>query len=386
MRGAADTDLLILGGGLAGLSLAAGLAESARAPRTLVIEPRDTYSDDRSWCFWADQAEPLGALAERSWPRWSFSGHSDERVEHHLPDRPYLYLRASRVYETALAAMARNPAVSLHTGTRAGALTSSATGFEVETDRGTVRARHVVDTRPPAAGRLDGARLFQCFAGREIKASGPVFETGCAELMGDMRADAHGFAFAYTLPLSPTRALVEATRFAPRRLDDTILEADLDHIFKSRGLDGARVLRREAGVLPMGLPGSPERPGPLVRAGTGGGGLRAASGYGFLRIRSWARVCAASILAGAGPVGHPREPRLRRVMDDLFLKVLQADPERAPGLFMALARSLPADAFVRFMSDEARPADLARVVTCLPPGPFLHAALAGRARQAEAVS
>ncbi len=46
-------DLLILGGGCAGLSLASRLAEFGKdAPKVLIIEQRESYTNDRTWCFW----------------------------------------------------------------------------------------------------------------------------------------------------------------------------------------------------------------------------------------------------------------------------------------------------------------------------------------------
>jgi len=46
-------DLAILGGGCAGLSLARELAANQVKRSVIVIEPRQAYEDDRSWCFWA---------------------------------------------------------------------------------------------------------------------------------------------------------------------------------------------------------------------------------------------------------------------------------------------------------------------------------------------
>jgi len=103
------------------------------------------------------------------------------------------------------------------------------------------------------------------------------------------------------------------------------------------------------------------------------GALRAASGYGFLRIQAWAERCAAALARDGRTVGHPNEPRLRQWMDELFLRVLTADPTRAPEFFLRLAGIVPSAAFVRFLSDQASVADIARIVTALPPWPFLRA-------------
>jgi lycopene beta-cyclase len=71
-------------------------------------------------------------------------------------------------------------------------------------------------------------------------------------------------------------------------------------------------------------------------------------------------------------------------MDAVFLNALIANPDRAPDFFLRLARLQPSAAFARFMSDQATAADVLRVVTALPPGPFLRAlrsspAVVGRA-------
>jgi lycopene beta-cyclase len=127
----------------------------------------------------------------------------------------------------------------------------------------------------------------------------------------------------------------------------------------------------------MGLPTAPPLPMGAVRAGVAGGGLRAASGYGFLRIRAWAERCADALARGGSAFGHPPEPALRRWMDALFLQVLRREPERAPELFLRMARGVRGAAFVRFMSDCASLSDYAQVVAALPPAPFLRALLSG---------
>lgn len=368
-------DLVILGGGLAGLALAQRLAQSGAGGRVRILEPRLRHDDDRSWCFWTPDDGPWTAAATRTWARWRCAVRGGACVEADAPGWRYAYLRSSTIYDAALQAIAAASRITLERGVHAGAVRPIAGGVAVDTSAGTVHARHAVDTRPPGGARFGAARMFQCFAGRELALQAPGVDDRAVELMTDMRADALGFAFDYVLPLSPTRVLVEATRFSPRPLDATVLAADLDALVAARGWARAPVLRTEQAVLPMGLPDPPRTgatPG-VVLAGTAGGALRAASGYGFLRIQAWAERCAASLARDGRPLGHPPEPPLRRWMDAVFLRALAAHPARAPELFLRLAGITPTAAFVRFLSDRAGAADVARVVAALPPGPFLRA-------------
>lgn len=372
-----DVDLLILGGGLAGLSLAAELARTGYRGRVRVLEPRSAYSDDRSWAFWTHVAQPQPECVEQRWSQWQIGAAGEAARVCAAPGWRYCYVRSERVYAHARLQIEGSANIDLCLGRTAGGVHVDGDALRVDTDDGPVYAAQVVDTRPPGAEQRAGSTLFQVFAGRELTADLDCFDPRSAELMTDLRCDAEGLVFSYVLPLSRRRALVEVTRFAARPLLRTALEHDLDLLMAARGWSMATVLRKEFAVLPMGLPTAPALPEGAVRAGVGGGGLRAASGYGFLRIRSWAQRCAASLVVGGAALGHPQEPSLRRWMDALFLQVLRREPEHAPELFLRLARSLSGAASVRFMSDCAKPSDYARVIATLPPSPFLRALIAG---------
>jgi lycopene beta-cyclase len=63
-----DTEVTILGGGCAGLSLAVRLAGSGL--RVTVIEPRLEYENDRVWSFFRTRPDPLAACVQASWSKW----------------------------------------------------------------------------------------------------------------------------------------------------------------------------------------------------------------------------------------------------------------------------------------------------------------------------
>jgi lycopene beta-cyclase len=367
-------DLVILGGGLAGLSLAMRLAQAGFDGSVRVIEPREHYVDDRSWAFWMSSDALASVPVTRSWERWLFSRQDGDPVPHCAEGWRYAYVRGIDFYRAALSAIATRPNITLLPGAYARVMKHTRTGVEVSTNQGILVARHVVDTRPPSAPQWAGVSMFQCFAGREVLLDAPGIDDRQVELMTDMRSDGDGFVFSYVLPLSKTQALVEATRFSRRPLGADALSRDLDALLETRGWSGAQVLRSEAAVLPMGLPAPAEPTLPrVVRAGTAAGALRAASGYGFLRIQAWAERCAQALMQGQPPLGHPAEPRLRQWMDGVFLRALARHPDRSPEFFLRLAASVKAAAFLRFMSDQAGWLDHCRIIAALPPGPFLRA-------------
>lgn len=370
-----QVDLAVIGGGLAGLSLAMKLARGGYGGRVVILEPREEYVDDRSWAFWTPTGNALPATAARHWSRWQFSRQGGEPLTCSAQGWSYAYVRSLDFYRAALKLIASRPNFKLVLGAAANAIDRKGDYASVATNAGSVSAKFVVDTRPATQDRFSRSTMFQSFAGRELMFEQPRFDDSRVELMTDMRSDALGFVFSYVLPLSPTHALVEATRFSTRPVSQALLSTDLDHVLCSRGWSQGEVLRSETAVLPMGLP-TPDLAEPIpgvVRAGIGAGALRAASGFGFLRIQAWSDRCARALLRGQLPVGHPAEPKVRGWMDQVFLRALARHPERSAEFFLRLATAVPGEVFVRFMSDQGSWLDHARVIAALPPAPFLQA-------------
>lgn len=368
----ADADVVILGAGCAGLSLASRLAAGASPLRVIALETRTDYVDDRSWCFWSPLQHDLSHLVSHSWDSWRFSSRDGRSYTHSTPGVAYQYVRSIDVYDDAVARIRRSTNVTLHTGVTARSLTSAHGGVRIDTGDGEILARHVIDTRP----RRQQALLYQCFAGVEIRTDAPHgFDPRVVGLMTDMESDADGLGFVYTLPLDDRRALVEWTRFSEVPLSFGEVEAGLNGVLRSRGLADAQVVRSERGILGMGVTAEPNEtnepiPGVVV-AGNAGGAVRAASGYAFLRIQRWAERCAAALAATGTPLAHPAEPFVRREMDRIFLQAVRAHPERTAEYFMALAAGCPPHRLVRFLSDQAQAGDYARLITSLPLLPFL---------------
>ena len=366
-----DIDLVVLGGGLAGLSLAERLSAAGdRAPRTLVLEARARYEDDRTWCFWRLEPHRYDALAAASWSRFVVRDRGREATCE-CADTPYQMIPSGAFYEHARDAIAGSPNVTLELGSAVTAApVRQGDAWRVEREGGAaVLARHVVDTRPPQQ-RPDSI-LWQSFVGDVVETAHDAFDPSAAVLMDFDEACEDGVQFVYVLPTSRRRALVETTVFGPRPLAaDALAERQATHVrARAAGADYA-VLRSEHGVLPMGhapLPASG-----VVRASLFHGGARASTGYAFQRIQAWADACAASLLTRGVPRPPAREPWLRRVMDEVFLRVLRAQPARGGAMLFGMFERAEPGRVIRFLSDRGGLRDALAVVGALPPGPFLH--------------
>jgi lycopene beta-cyclase len=63
------------------------------------------------------------------------------------------------------------------------------------------------------------------------------------------------------------------------------------------------------------------------------------------------------------------------VLDAIFLRVLRSRPTDGPALYLRMFRRVPPRALVRFLSERAGAADVARLILAMPKRPFLAAAL-----------
>ncbi len=370
---AVDTPLLVLGGGCSGLSLAIELSRlSPNAPQAIILESRQRYENDRTWCFWADAAIPVSHLIAHQWSRLTVRDSGGE-AEMDCSLYPYQILPSGAFYAHATAILATTPTIKLLQGMHVRGEPTLRNGFwHVETDNEIFRAKRVVDTRPmaPTSG---GATLWQSFLGAEVLCDKAQFDSSRAMLMDFAKNTPERVQFSYVLPTSATCALIELTVFDPKPqsledLSDLLEKAILTQVNGSP----YQILRREHGILPMGLRQTPQHKNQsLVRAGIAGGAARMSSGYAFQRIQRWARICASELVRGGLPQGHPTDPPLRAAMDHLFLAVLRDHPGRAPQIFTQLFKRTAGARIARFLSDRSGIFDNLAIISALPPRLFL---------------
>lgn len=368
---AIQADLIILGGGCAGLSLATRLAIEAPSLHVLIVEPRLTYEEDRTWCGWRVQSHLFEDCAVAEWPQWRVVA-SSRTIQRGSDAYPYEMIRSDLFYAKALAAIARSSTCSMLQGVSAETCTPFEANVEVAlSDGSTAVAPWVIDTRPQHR-TLHSPWLWQHFLGfvLEFEPTESAFHH-IPTLMDFQPEGACVAQFMYVLPIREREFLCEWTQFSRTECMPPELEANLLNWLNRHALPGWKLKRKESGSLPMAVaPAS--RQGRVIQAGTRGGSMRASSGYAFHAIQRWSESCAASLRTTGVPTA-PERSRLLEVMDTLFLQVLQQRSCSAASLFGALFQNCPSDSLVRFLAGLPRTADLWPVVRSLPWTRFLRA-------------
>lgn len=385
-----QTDIAILGAGLAGLSIASWLdvlvPKGEAMPRLHLLEASEEDSHDRTWCFWDQTAHPFQEAISHRWPNWQVS-HAGEQVAYSDPDHPYAMLPANAMRRSAYQRIARHDEFALIRGIKVDRITPQPTSLRMTTTQGQIDAKVVIDTRPPPLSAMQESHgVWQVFHGVEIHLPDHGFDLSNAHLM-DFQTGHPGIHFVYLLPLDRHHLLVEWTCFDANRHSEhcqTLLANELPWML-TNWLDehlgkGWQAGRSETGCLPMMPVTPPCLNARYLSAGIRGGWMRPATGYMFASCQLGAENVAQQLLkAHAQKRWHLTPPRLRSStlnwMDKIFLQAIRQHPEAAPGWFLRLFDNTTAGQQRRFLGDQPGLSDLLAIMQALPPGPFLHAAL-----------
>ncbi|MFF5978944.1 FAD-dependent oxidoreductase [Streptomyces olindensis] len=379
---AGTSDVVVVGGGAAGLSLAYRLVETGAATVT-VVEPPDGPGrpPERTWCYWEEGAGDFEEAVAATWPLLRVHGPDGGALTVDPAPSRYRMVRSTAFERLVHARLAAAPGGGLLRAT-ADTVRDVPGGAEVRcTAPGgrtlTLRARRVFDSRPPSALPPARTLLLQHFRGWFVRTRADRFDPAVADLM-DFRVPqpGHGLAFGYVLPLAPDRALVEYTEFSRAPLTTAAYETALGHYTREvLGLGAFTVESAEQGVIPMTDARFPRRAGESVfRIGTAGGATRPATGYTFAAVQRHSRAVAAALHDGRAT---PPPPHGRRAlfMDAVLLRALDTGRIDGPAFFTDLFRRTPAHRLLRFLDGATSLREEWGIGLRTPVGPMLRTAL-----------
>ena len=364
------SDLVVVGAGCAGLSLAAHLVErgALRGRRLVLLDARARYSHDRTFCFWSFGGGLFDGSVAARWPRWTVRAEG-RAVTRAAPGLSYACIPGDAFYAAAQARLAAAGAsVELRLGVAVHDLHDAGDRVCLITSEGPREASLVFDSRPVPAPSLRHVTLLQHFRGHVVETDADVFDPQAATLMDFVGPQERGVHFVYVLPFTPRRALVESTFFSHEPAAPTVYDGIIDDYLRTKvGARAWAVRHTEAGVIPMTTAPFALHPSPrVVRVGLAGGFARPSTGYAFAATQRWARA-AAEVLAEDRPFRAPplRAPRYA-ALDATLLSLLDRDPAKGAGLFLRLFERVEPARLARFLSDESSMHDDLRVMASSP--------------------
>lgn len=368
-------DLILVGGGLANGLLALRLAQRRPDMSVAIVEATATIGRDHIWSSFEHDVSP----EQRAWTeplvahRWD---HYDVRFPggRRSFDAGYRTVSSDRLATAVHAAL---PADRILRGVPVVALDAASVTLG---DGRVLAAGAVIDGRGLDRDHPLDLR-WQKFVGLECELeadhglAGPI-------VMDATVAQNDGYRFVYTLPFAPRRLLIEDTYFS----DDHSLASDVvrDRALRyaeQQGWRVARIVRSEAGVLPMALGGAAADLWSAAPAGVTLVGLRAglfqpATGYSFPdAVRTADLISGLADLGGASIHAAQRQHSLSVWRDRGFYRYLNAlmflgaDPDKRYRVIERFYRLRPGLVH-RFYAGQSTPIDKARILIGKPPIPI----------------
>lgn len=245
-KASGDADVILVGGGLSGCLIVLLLAEYQPGKRVVIVEAGDRICGNHTWSFHQTDVSKqdfrhVEPLIGHVWPGQRVIFPSFERT---LSTR-YASIASKTLREAVYALQGldireKTPVASLHPSK------------VVLTNGKTLWAPCVIDARgfePHAAIKLG----YQKFLGQEVELAQAHSET-LPTIMDARVAQRDGYRFVYVLPLSPSRLLIEDTRYSDGGdLDDSEFRDAIQAYAAKQGWVVRKVLREEHGVLPVTL-------------------------------------------------------------------------------------------------------------------------------------
>ncbi|MEC8535466.1 MAG: lycopene cyclase family protein, partial [Pseudomonadota bacterium] len=270
-------DVGIIGGGLAGLSLAYHLSQFHNL-KILVVDD-GMPKPDHIWGFWDNGSPHLEMAREHAISHWWHWQIAEPGNAHVMRGQDYHYYAvSSATYMKALADKCTRANVRFINGTVMKTSIHENYMRMLMRDEQTVTAHHVFDT-------VNYITPYDCmkqhFLGQHIKVSKNTFNPGQVMLMDFRVSQEDGIHFMYVLPFTEKKAFIESTVFSQRPNEpEWYREQIAEYINRSLHLKGEQVtiLKEEEGVLPMSQV-KPKHSDGCIPFGLPAKAMRASSSY-----------------------------------------------------------------------------------------------------------
>lgn len=372
-------EIIIAGGGAAGLSLAYQLINSPLRDRSiLIIDKGNKNRNDRTWAFWTDEPTPFDAIVYRSWDMLHLADDDGEQVID-LAGYRYQMIRGIDFYRFVHNALGACPNVTMLQAT-IDRIEDDPVAPRVICGERTFSADWVFDSifRPTEIVEDQRRQYLQLhFKGWEIETPEDVFRPDAATLM-DFRTPQEGETrFFYVLPFSPRRALVEFTAFSDDRFShNEYCEALREYLAEVLDLTDYQIVAEEQGVIPATDHPFPRQAGDRVMTiGTKGGRVKPTTGYAFIRIQQDSAAIVRSLIEHGHPFAVPEDSQRYRMLDTLMLELMDHYGEELKPIFATMFERNPIQRILRFLDEEGSPIENLQLIATLPPWRFLQATI-----------
>ena len=373
-----EFDYIIAGGGCSGLSLAYCLSKSALSDKKILIVDKEAkLQNDKTWCFWTQEATPFDNIVYRQWKHIEFITENYQQI-YNLLTLSYKIIRGIDFYREVKQQLAKFPNIIFVQDTIIN-VSETAENVVLQTQNQTFSGKYLFDSRISPETYKDADRiLLQHFKGWVIKTEKPRFDVS-KMTMFDFRIDqANEVRFFYILPYENNKALIEFTIFGKevfKNQDDYLIPLK-HYITNTLEITDFEIEQEEFGIIPMTDFEFADRQGQRIkRIGIAGGQSKASTGYTFLNIQRDSMNIVQSLETTGQPFyenNFKRHFQKRfKLYDKIILDIMLRKGGSIKDIFAILFRNNPIEDVLYFLDNQTNFATDLKIMASVPPMPFL---------------
>jgi lycopene beta-cyclase len=360
-------DFIIVGGGVAGLSLAYQLVNSPLADRSiLIIDQVAKTKNDRTLSFWTDQPTPYDEIVYKSWNKIRFVSDDFAR-DIELGDYSYKTIRGIDFYQFVQEKLALLPNVTFLKG-RVEAVEDSKEGAYVRLEEQQYFGQWVFDSRlKPSTFKhrpeLGKQVLRQYFKGWIIETPTNTFDDKSATLFDFRVPQNDDMRFFYVLPFSEREALIEYVGLEHTDYD-AIMETYVQNVLNIKNY---AVKPIEGGAIMLTDRRFKRRQGRhIMTIGSAGGMIKPSSGYAFTRILKDTTAIVNSLVTHGHPFKVPGANLFYYFLDSQMLEAMNRFTGKMKAVFTGMFKYNSAQRVFRFLDERTSPWEMASMIVSLP--------------------
>ena len=376
-------DYIFTGAGCAALSLVMRMIKSGKFgdKKILLIDKEPKTKNDRTWCYWEQGKGFFEDIVYKKWHKLSFFGQDYSDTMAIFPYQ-YKMIRGIDFYNYCFDEISIQDNIDILYG-NVRSVRNQQEGIVIDLedqvlhfDSATVfNSFFSIDINRNKDSKKE-ISLLQHFKGWIIETPSPVFDTDTAIFM-DFRVDQNrGTTFAYVLPLSEHRALVEYTLFTKDILHDEEYEQGLrSYINDLLKISEFKIIDKEFGIIPMTTKRFDFYNKRIYHLGTVGGQTKASTGYTFRFIQKQSERILDHMVNSKALFEVPLTPNRFQFYDKVLLDVLYNNRATGKEIFTTLFKKNKPPQVLKFLDNESSVSEEMRIISTLPTLPFLKAAI-----------
>lgn len=368
-------DIIICGGGAAGLLLAHGLINNDAFDHLSIalIEKEQKNQNDRTWCFWEEGKGTWDHLVNSRWDNAIFKSHQYNAT---FPLAPYQYkmIEGINFYNHLYPLLEKAPNLDIIQAEITEVKTHEKYA-EVTTHKTSYTGDKVFSSilKEDYKQQQKFPVLQQHFIGWFVKTEAPIFDKDTMVFMDFDLPQKNNTRFMYVLPFSSTEALVEYTLFSKDLLEDKEYEDEIKQYLTQKKAGKVKVNATEKGSIPMTAYNFDQHNSAhLMHIGTAGGWTKASTGFTFQKSQEKINELIEFLKKGKALNKFPQRNKFN-FYDMLFLDVLAKYNAEGSKLFSRMFQRNTPQRIFHFLDEKTSYKQEVLLMSSFPVGQFVKA-------------